>query len=281
MNNQNSSILYNFLLTKYHEADIKKIGLGWSSVVFQVDNDIIRFPLKNVSDYEKEQCACNILRSQVSIQIPDTKIFHDKYLYVKHKKIIGSSYKYEQIAQMSPGAKKLLAHDIANFLWIIHKQTIDSEYPLYQMPPTNNVNKYINTQFSPNMAKQVLVAYNNARNMVLLKNTFIHGDLCPNNILLNSDGRLVGVIDWCNCGMGDYMMDFVTLFCQFPSDIAFDTIFNYHQITNNIFDMQKFKQMCTNRILYLLYWAQKESPTKKQYLCIKKHMLEKLKEITV
>ena len=66
--------------------------------------------------------------------------------------------------------------------------------------------------------------------------------------------RLCGVFDWCNCGMGDAITDFIPLYIHLSKEFLMLVISHYRTYSNQPFDFERFKMLFLLRHMYLLYW---------------------------
>lgn len=255
----NATILYNYLISEYGHASISLLGQGWSSIAFQVNDFIIRFPKHNLRDYIKEQHICDILRNQTNIQIPNVNIQYTIHPHAKHKKIIGKSWDASFLLRLSTNEKDLLAKDIGQYLYTIHKNTSTYSAPTFVTIKSSSLYKEFSNTVSSHILKTLLKEYKKALILPPQKSVLIHGDLTSNNSLLNDQNRLYGVFDWCNCGMGDPLADFIPLYSEFTNDFILNIIYHYEKLSGKNFDLYRLKKLYLLRSMYLLYWKNKNT----------------------
>jgi hypothetical protein len=125
-----ASILHNFLKEEFANASISLIGQGWSSVVFQVNDYIVRFPKQNMEDYEKEQNICDHISNKISVAVPSVIIYKNKkHPYAIHKKIEGLKWNQHTVCQLSDKNEDRLAQSLAQFcLTVYEKENIPVFY---------------------------------------------------------------------------------------------------------------------------------------------------------
>ncbi len=74
----------------------------------------------------------------------------------------------------------------------------------------------------------------------------IHGDFCPQNIILNNirERRFKGVIDWSGVCYGDPSLDLSILYTLFPDDMRDLFVQEYGHISENILNRSKYLGVC-------------------------------------
>lgn len=250
----NTTILYKYLLERFGGSEISLLGSGWSSIAFQVDNMIVRFPKQDLYDYKKEQAVCNFLRDKTSILIPDTEICMGMYPYVKHEKICGKHWDNVTLKQLSDNSRDLLAQDIAMFLSTIHAHSCSYTAPAFIPVHYQCLKQSILKNCSYTLLKNIRTIYDLATKLPNQNTVLIHGDFFSQNSILNKNNRLYGVFDWCNCGAGDPIADFIPLYATTNVDFVQTIIHYYQAISNKKFDFVRLKKLYLLRSMYLLYW---------------------------
>lgn len=260
MTETNTIVLYKYLSEKFLGSKISWLGSGWSSIAFQVDELIIRFPKHGLDDYKKEQYVCNYLRNKIPFHIPDTEICQGIYPYVKHKKIWGETWNNDTLKQMSDTSRNLLAQDIVLFLSTIHMHKCPYTAPSFTPISYPALKQSILKTCPDNLSKHFETAYGLALKLSNQPKVLIHGDFFSQNSILNKNNRLYGIFDWCNCGAGDPVSDFVPLYATVDLDFVLNIIYHYQAISNKSFDFSRLKKLYLIRSMYLLYWKHHNSP---------------------
>ncbi len=254
----NTTILYKYLSERFCGSEISWLGSGWSSIVFQVDDLIIRFPKHNLDDYKKEQYVCNYLRDKTPVLIPDTKICMDVYPYTKHKKICGRPWNNDTLMRMSSIFRDRLAQDIALFLNTMHTHISPYVAPSFTPVSYTVLKKSILKNCPYNLLKHIETAYVSAIELPDQPKVLVHGDFFSQNYTLNENSRLFGVFDWCNCGNSDPISDFIPLYATADVDFVLNIIHHYQAISNKNFDFARLKKLYLLRSMYLLYWKYRD-----------------------
>ncbi len=252
-----ASILHNFLKEEFANASISLIGQGWSSVVFQVNDYIVRFPKQNMEDYEKEQNICDHISNKISVAVPSVIIYKNKkHPYVIHKKIEGLKWNQHTVCQLSDKNEDGLAQSLAQFFHTLHQQTTGYIAPDFIPVEFDTLGAFLQENADRNLTQLALSKYKNALEVPKnqQKKVLIHGDFTPDNSVLDCNMRLCGVFDWCNCGMGDAITDFIPLYTHLSKEFLMLVISHYRTYSNQPFDFERFKMLFLLRHMYLLYW---------------------------
>ena len=215
------------------ERQIVYLGSGWCNDVYVLNNEwILRFPRRGdvIPNLEKEVHISSVLVSAVAetgILIPDVKL-------VSPKVSMGFPYPigiYPMLKGISAGLIPIpemdwaqLVPKMGDFLSAIHSIPMSSfegfGLPIQQSDEIDD----------SNLEKKKISAYLRSQNSRALDEAaewldfckplapfsgdvcFVHNDLTPENILLDSEkGIIAGVIDWEDGAFGDPVSDFVTL----------------------------------------------------------------------
>ena len=256
MLSQNATILLQYLKDQRY-SKVRLIGEGWSSVVFQADDCIIRIPKHGLQDYKKEQEICNLLRNKVSVLLPRTELCSGEITYIKHKKIRGCNWTQKTINKLSDTEVSLLASDIACFLCTIHQQKTKYIAPSFIPIKLQDLSDTFMCVLDNQLLKEMLDIYKNVTVHPTKSYSLIYGDFSCENTTLTRNNRLYGVFDWCNSGMGDSLFDFVNLYIFFPRYFVSKIINKYQELSNTKFDFSQLKKLYLLRSIYLLYWQHK------------------------
>ena len=265
---QNTTFLLKYL-TEQQYSNVFFIGEGWSSVAFQADDFIIRFPKHGLKDYIKEQEICNLLRNKMDILLPESQVCSGKITYVKHQKIYGHSWNQTTINNLSTKELSLLSKDIANFFYTIHINNTEYKAPTFKPVKASDINSSFSGYIDDRLLQEMLDMYINTKVPAAKKTTLIHGDFSYKNSVLDKNHRLIGVFDWCNSGMGDKTFDFVNLYALFPNDFIHGIIDKYQELSGEKFDIEHLKKLYFLRNIYLLYWAHRKSKLTSEVLSYK------------
>jgi len=251
----NVSILGKFLETQFHDSVIKYIGFGWSSIVFFVDNMVVRFPRQNTEDYVFEEYICRKLQTKTPFEIPQVKVFLDAlYPYAMHVRIEG--YEWDMVMN---NTRIHFAKDCALFLSQIHNISYDStirERPQDSRLEIKDLEKQFSHRIDDHLLQTLCGKFERINpNSTSGKLAFIHADIRKNNMIFKKSGQLNGVFDWCNSGMGEIEQEFVKIYQDFGGVFLGDIIKEYELLTNNTVDINRVYDLSFIDRVRSLYWA--------------------------
>lgn len=266
------NILLNYLTQLHPHRQIKYIGAGWSSIAFMLDEYVIRFPKHNLSDYEHEAELCNRLRDYVSVELPRCKVnYNSIYPYAKHRRIIGdlwdSNHRGNSIHE--------LANDCAVFLYQIH--AFDDLVGIRRAPNSNTIDTYkiennLSRFYSGRSLDNICRMYELATNRKNQGDVLIHADFHGNNSVLSDCGRLKGVFDWCNSGIGERSKDFVNLYINMDMEFMEIVFHQYWQHSGIYIDIDRVRELSLLKLVNGLYWSNNMSDNISQ-------LIEKMEKI--
>lgn len=251
-------ILQNFLIREYTQSHIKFIGEGWSSIVYQVDDYIVRFPKQNISDYEFEAFICNKLRHDIFVDVPEVQILLDvQYPYIKHKKIIGNKWNDNK------GNSRLkLGQDCARFLYQIHSFKLLEN--VRQIPGSDTLDigrleSKFSCYYSRDKSTYLCKRYEKICQYPVEDTVLIHADFHTDNVVLDYCGRLKGVLDWCNAGVGERARDFIHLYSNEDRGLV-KIVFSEYKLQSGIdIDEGRIRDLTLANLIDRLYWTDAES----------------------
>ncbi|MGC1308728.1 MAG: aminoglycoside phosphotransferase family protein [Phormidesmis sp.] len=223
------AVLVSRLLAEQHpdlrDLSIQFIGAGWDNAMFRLgDRLAVRLPRRAIaaSLIEKEQRWLPQLAKQLPLPVPAPyRVGKPNALYPWHWSIIpwlpGQTADRLRI-NANP------ARQFALFLKALHipppnnaPQNPFRGVPLIQRVPLLNerlprVDAYIET-----IAPTIQSLWQQALDAPIDREvTWIHGDLHPRNILIDSH-NITGVIDWGDLAAGDCATDLAAFWCLFPN----------------------------------------------------------------
>ncbi|HNY24939.1 MAG TPA: aminoglycoside phosphotransferase family protein [Alphaproteobacteria bacterium] len=218
----NKDILEDFLKDKFSSSKINFVGEGWDSIAFIVDDNILRFPKKNMDDYKKEQKITDFVRNDIEVQIPKIIIVDNvEYPYTTHKMLLGNGWDVEGINNKPYDLQKNFINDCASFFNSVHK--IDKNKIEKEFPGLLKIRKfklesfdYVNKNLQPFLSdKEISNIYNKYENADIFNSddiVLLHRDFSGGNSLINKDLHLTGVFDWADANFGNRAYDFQSLY---------------------------------------------------------------------
>ncbi len=234
----NAPLLRDFLSQLYPQKSVNYIGEGWHSITFETCNTIIRFPKhefpkQGIENFITEVDICNKLRNHLFFEVPAPVIIHDEVTYVCHQIIPGVVKKDGAVIEQS----NELLQDYSKALYQIHSfSDISGIRPLVE-PSTildfDTLRYKLTSTFSINMANKICDYYQSIIQDVSSDKVLLHGDFKVDNIIEDNEGRLKGVIDWCNSGIGEREKEFVFLFNELSFE-DFTQLLEYYKFYSGI-----------------------------------------------
>ena len=268
----NIDILKKFLEKKYKGREIVYCGSGWSSIVFFVDEYVVRFPKQNIEDYKFESFICPIISKYTSVQVPSVSLVeNEKYTYAIHKKICG----YIRNDSMEMKQKEKYIKSVAQFLYEIHN--VCDDVGIRNIPKDDNlligeVEKKLAVYYGNKQLYKICDKYCQAVNTVEKNRVFLHADFIKDNALLEMNGKLKGVYDWCNSGMGEREYEFVNILIDNEEQFFFDVVREYEHLSGIIVNRERVDELLLIKLVNKIYWSE-QSRDKQQRMI---HKLEKM-----
>jgi len=262
----NKEDLQRFLSERFPDSAIRFIGEGWSSVAFQADDKIIRFPRTTLREYIKERDICDFIRQRISFQIPDISIAEDaEYPYAVHRAVPGEPYSSKYRRGLDAAARDLLAADYAKFLAELH--AIDAKeiagkvpmsrpevcYPDFSYPKFGKIAPFLTPYFSNDKLRTLQDIYERAIGAKTEDFVLCHRDVSGRNSTLDKNNRLAGVFDWGFAGIYERAQEFVQL-TDFKQVEFLDQILReYRNITGVEIDKGRVMDLCAVDALRAAY----------------------------
>ena len=181
---------------------------GWTNIVIEVTTDrgsyFFRFPRNPFWSkmIVKDAKVCNFVDGKTSFYTPQMTLCYDNNgrPFSVHKKIEGYTLG-DRIYHLSHTALTGVAYDVAKFIKELSsvdlsKAPEEAKFPLsefLQELDYEHYQKHIDTDHAYIKATE--------------ESKLVHGDLNLGNILLDSNDKVIGVIDFCFAGVGNPQMD--------------------------------------------------------------------------
>ncbi len=265
MKNFDTETLLKFLTASFPNDVITYVGAGWTSMAFQVGDNIVRIPRKNTEKYVKEVIVCDAIRNSVSVELPHITVIEDaEYPYSIHKKMIGNMWNSRYVSTIDVASKKLLAADCASFLADIHGINTDELVKTSQSKGVDlccekitqrkfsELSVYLNPYFSATEMTALEKLYNESLCPKTPDMVFCHNDFSGNNCILDDNNRLIGVFDWGNCGIYERTREFMRLY--FYEHEFFGMVCDkYAQLTGVKIDINRLRQLNIIDTMNLVY----------------------------
>ena len=260
MHEKNIMRLSRFLHSEYPCSRIVYLGSGWSSIAFLVDECIIRFPQQNIEDYIHELKISTLLNKYITFETPSVEvILNVEFPYAKHRGIVGVVI--NDIEELCTTADQL-AKDCAHCLAQIHNvHPITSIRKIPKESPINieSLERKLCVYFNSTTLRKLCLEYETGNQFNACESVFIHGDFRLNNMVLNNEGRLKGVFDWCNSGVGERERDFVQLYNSMSYRFIKMLFVEYKNHSMIEINEDRVFQLAILDMMNKLFWANENS----------------------
>ena len=235
---------------------IALIGEGYDSKAYLINNEYIfkiKYSTNKKKGYKKEKAIYDFLDQKLNtnIKIPNIEYsyFSDEISILGYKEIRGKFLTPKIYFNLSKEKQDLLKQDIAMFLRQMHdldyseissysidnKQNVLEEYQLLKETIYKNLTD-IEKQYIEDFMQRL-----NSTTIFDGKKCLCHNDFSCNHILLDDDGRFVGVIDFGDSGIIDEYCDFIYLLEDSEQEIGVSFGEDILKIYGNI-DISKAKE---------------------------------------
>lgn len=220
--------------------ETKHILTGWTNIVIEVSTDqgsyFFRFPRNPFWSrmIVKDAAVCNFVDGKTSYYTPQMKLCYDSSgrPFSVHEKIDGYTLG-DRIYHLSHTAITGVAYDIAKMIKEFSKIDLKSAPKEVKFP----LSEFLHELDYEHYAKHI----DNDHKYIKAteEEKFVHGDLNLGNILLDSNDKVIGVIDFCFAGTGNPNMDVARIVSR-PAPAEFEEAFlSYFKNTDEIERMRE------------------------------------------
>lgn len=234
---QHKEIFEKFLRNRYPAKNVLFVGGCWSSIAFMVDDIIVRFPKKDMKDYESEAKILPYLKDKLSFAVPDVKIDNNQeHPYAYHKALVGKKWDLNEIQSIGHEKFDKLAKDCALLFYQLHQIPIKQVKAIIPDIKSHYKRELISeaelrTILNPYISKpQFDSLYSKYRKAVLYISDdliFSHGDFSGSNSLLDDQNNLIGVFDWASCGIEEREYEFFRFWTE--DNVFLNKVIDYYE----------------------------------------------------
>lgn len=208
-------------------CSLNLIGMGADHIIADVNDEwIFRFLAKEsqVANLEREGKLLDWLQKKAKVAIPHIEYRGSNPPFVAYRKLKGDLLDRQGYLNLTPLQRHEMAETLADFFTLLHHipleeakqwgyQPID---PSYVFLPEGHRFKIMVDEAND------VVKHRHAGPPVLLHND-LHGE---NMVYDRATGKITGIFDFSDAGLGDYAIDFARLFSVHP-DLALEVISIY------------------------------------------------------
>ncbi|OPZ79470.1 MAG: Bifunctional AAC [Alphaproteobacteria bacterium ADurb.Bin438] len=251
-------ILFNELPEfKKNETSISFNHTGWTSIIIDINDDlIVKFP-RNVEKYNglvNEKKVIQVLKNNVQgVEFPTRDIFDGKTPFFIHKKLKGEHFPLDRLKIASKEEQKNFIVSAAEFLNQIHSiptSLFAGILPKKEeiLPNCNDFMPYLDKEFSKSEINVIERLLNEFNQVTALKHNNVVGyyDFHGNNIVIDKKTKkITGVFDFDEMSIGSIEFDLRELPLNYGVDFGFKMIDECNRCSNVSIDVRNMKTFLT------------------------------------
>lgn len=200
-------------------GEVRALGEGWDSAAFQLEDAVFRFPKRSsVVPHLRSEIEVLPLLGGLPIAVPQPMWVAEPdedypFPFMGYPMLPGRPL--DQVRGLSRAEIEALLVQIVDFLDALHAIPISGPVVRVAGWPMLPASRY------PHPAADRARAYLNANPIAPdRQGVLLHGDLWPGHVLVDLEGRAVGVIDFGDLEIGDKAKDLVGLVVWQPARLA-------------------------------------------------------------
>jgi len=237
----NRDELQEYLQKKFPGEKVKYVGAGTDSTAFKVGTKICRFPHHSADVYKMEAALCDFIRPAISAAIPKVDIVSDgQYTYAVHEMITGEKWSWHKFS-WSPRRQKNLARTYARFLAQLHGvdvvalggrvPAIKASVPYCDL---DEISDFLARFMTPGQMCFFRKNYERIVGAPVCSEdiVFVHMGMKGANSVVDVDGNLTGVFDFCSGGAYERGRDFVLSYLGRNGRLFRDVLREYDRQTD-------------------------------------------------
>ena len=244
-------------------APLRVLGAGFRSVAVETASGmVVRVGRSEEASrgYALEQQVLSFLRQELGAQVPDFQGYMPPGPLFPHGMLA-----YRTLPGITPSPSETnppqLAADLGAFLSNLHSLPVE-ETSSFGVPVIDSISRVLAAQpaVMPILAKLLGAAeleivekwwrqFEQDTNLGVGSFSVCHHDLWQENLLMNSDGRLSGVLDWAHTEISDRAHDFAAI-NHFGSQFTENVIRAYREVGGSFSDEERHRMD--------MFWAARE-----------------------
>ena len=253
-----------FLQKKFPKQPVTFIGSGSDSIAFRVGNRVIRVPKgKNATLYLHESEICNAIKRYINFDIPNITVHRGKFLWVEHKMIMGQKWSWHKF-MFHPIKQRNLIHSLAQFMAQLHSEKVCNAVKKHiKIPKKQNVYMdykdvlpYLSEILRPGQLEYFRRHYEKVISEKISDDNMVlcHLGIKGPNSVVDKDGNLSGVFDFCNAGIYERWRDMVLVYLFASRGFYKDFCREYKKLTGVTVDTKRIKDLAAVEFLWTKRW---------------------------
>lgn len=208
---------------------------GAENVVLETDQWIYRFPREHV-DFDRELTVLRLLADRVPVRIPHVEWVGRRSRFAAYRKIVGQPLQRDRYRAETRTWQLTLAQSMAEYLAAVHVALTDTEIAAAGIPaffPLTARAALINLDDVPALIRGEVAALLNEAVGIgddVGPPVLLHNDFTSDNLVLEDDGRLLGVWDFSGVCVGPASFDFRYVPRE-PAPLTGDVVSTYERLT--------------------------------------------------
>lgn len=209
-----------FLEQRYPGQKVSFIGAGSDSVAFKVGTRVFRFSNRGRDIYKREAQICDAVRTNIDVPIPKISVFDEQgAFHVAHEMICGNKWSWHKF-MWHPRRQRNLADSCARFLAQLH--SVPVARLCHDVPLLGDAAPYIDFDdvadyFAEFLSPRQLAIFRRNYQRIISQPVqdsdmvLCHLGLKGVNSVVDANGNLCGVFDFCNAGVYERGRDLVLM----------------------------------------------------------------------
>lgn len=217
-------------------------------------------PHRGLSGILAEQGITDLIRDKVALQMPAISIHTDGVVLARYRKLPGVTFDKIRYPALSEKDKQDLALEFSDFIYTLHslkKNEIERSgvklAPSWQIS-CDLIEEQLSDETDPAIKALLVEVVKNQRALVVPESNLVFGhfDLHGGNVLMNEQhNRVLGIIDFGNCKMGDVHQDLSVMNLS-SSDLAERIASSYEKRSGRVLNKLLIQHYTTVFYLNLL-----------------------------
>lgn len=222
---------------------------GWTSIIVDINDEYIaKFP-RNFDKYQwlvNEYNLLNVLKTYLSVKLPDRKLYDSDTPFFLHKKLQGKLLPEDALSNCSESQQATFLKSVAKFFADLHRipvTNLDSILPtITDIPDKHNVLPYLKKHFSDRDIEKMETLFDKVKEIDIDTSSLVVGyfDFHGGNIVVDPISyELIGVFDFDEMAIRDYHFEFREVLLRYDEKYVLELIKYYEETSSHKVDVNK------------------------------------------